>query len=384
MKKVLISFFVLICLVLLSACGNIKQEVIADKTKAVKVITVSETEQPATKKYVGSVVSDKVKVLSFKTPGKIEKINVKNGDWIKKGQELASLDTQDLIYSVNAAEAGMLAAKTQFENSKVSIESSLKKVEDAYAFANNNYQKLKELYEAGAISKSTLDEGKLELDIRSSELNEAREIADTQNAGYHVYKQAEANYYSANQLLEEASLISDMDGYVLDIMLEEGEMVSAGMPVIAIGSNTKSISFGLSESDLDEVNISDKAVIKADDIEITEAITGISKSPDIQTRTYETEILVNSNDNKLKLGQIVDISIHTASKKTILIPISSILSNGLNYVFVVEDGLAEKKNIEIIDITGELVRVKGLNPGDILIVEGLSKLKQGDAIAILD
>jgi len=79
-----------------------------------------------TNHYVSSnavfVKSDTLVNLSFKLPGKIEKIYVNEGDNIKKGEILAKLDTKDLIIKQKALKEDINSLKSKIEATKIQKE----------------------------------------------------------------------------------------------------------------------------------------------------------------------------------------------------------------------------------------------------------------------
>lgn len=60
-----------------------------------------------------------------------------------------------------------------------------------------------------------------------------------------------------------------------------------------------------------------------------------------------------------------------------MIPISSILNDGEDYVYVVENGRAVRKNITLGDAHEDKVSVEGLKAGDKLVIEGMKEIKAG-------
>jgi len=82
-----------------------------------------------TNKYVSSnavfVKSDTLTNLSFKLPGKIEKIYVNEGDSIKKGEILVKLDTKDLVLKKNALKSDINSLKSKIEATKIQKEKLL-------------------------------------------------------------------------------------------------------------------------------------------------------------------------------------------------------------------------------------------------------------------
>ncbi len=400
MRNKLIILAILICLVFTVSCNKNEEALNQIRVRPVKITEIREAEHPIILKYMGTVLSEDVKRISFKTSGIIEEILVKKGDRITLGQELARLDITDLTLEVNAAEDTMKIAHLQYEKASKgaqvedirSAEANVDKAQNAYTFTKNMYEKLKKLYDEGAISQTKLDEAKLELDISLANLEESKQSElkikggvrkEDLNSVFYQYKQAETNFIAMNSLLEDSVLKSNIDGYVIDVLYKEDERVVSGMPVLVIRNDNEIINIGLTIEDLDKVELEHKATVQTKHLKLEGKITSINEMPDEETRTYNTEITINNNDRHFKIGQIVDVNIHIGKDKGIWIPITAILSNGIDYVFVVENSKASKKEISILEVKGTNVKVDGLNSGDKLVIEGMTKLNQGDSLTII-
>lgn len=149
---------------------------------------------------------------------------------------------------------------------------------------------------------------------------------------------------------------------------------------IVANNNNPIVNVGLTQKDVDKVNIGQKTFVKANDKEVEGSILSIADIPDPQTRTYNIE--VELKDDSFKIGTITDITIILEEKEGILIPISSILKNGNIYVYVIENDTVVKKEITLGDIKGSNVAVFGLNTGDKLVIDGANKLSVGDKVVI--
>lgn len=150
--------------------------------------------------------------------------------------------------------------------------------------------------------------------------------------------------------------------------------------VASSNNNNPIVNVGLTQEDVDKVNIGQKTIVKANGKEVEGSILSIGDIPDPQTRTYNIEIELTESD--FKIGTITDVTIVLEEKEGILIPISSILKNGDTYVYVIENDTVIKKEITLGDIKGSNIAVSGLNTGDKLVIEGANKLSVGDKVTI--
>lgn len=397
MKVKTLTVFIVIVFLFTSCTVQNKEVITNEKVKPVRVMSIREENRPLSLEYIGVVESEEIKKISFKSSGKIEKVFVSEDQKIKKGDMLLKLDTEDLAYALDASRANMEAAKAQYEKAIKGAreeeinqaKSNVKKAQDAYDFSKNNYMKTKQLFEKEAISQNSLDKAKLDLDIRETDLNTAKELEkqvinsvreeDIKTLSYQL-EQAKADYEHKKMMIESALLVSDVDGYVVDILYEEGEIVSTGYPAIIIRNEEQVVNVGLSQRDSIKVKQKDKVIIKVEEKEVEGNIVTVAQVPNSQTRTYNAKI--DLDEDIFQLGYIVKVKIIIGEEKGVWIPITSVLANGIDYVFIVRGDRVEKKRVDIQEVLGTKVKVEGLLEEDILVLEGMKRLRDGDKVII--
>lgn len=412
--QIIIGFMV--CAALLVGCvSDPPEETVSDIAKPVHTMKLSEETKNQTIRYTGNVVIKDTKTFAFKTPGKIIDVMVEKGQWIKKGDTLAKLDTTDLEFARQAAEGKVQAAASQYEKAVngatpediEQLRINLSKAEDAFQYTDDLYRRMEELFSAGAISENERDKVKLERDVRENDRNQARVALQTALNGTRPedIAMADANLSMAQTDLSykqtqinDATLFSDMEGYVAEIIQKEGAFVSAGYPVIALRGDAKIIKTGIARQDIDKIRSGGAVDILLGDRVISGIISHISDIPDAYTRTYEIEITPDQGDG-LSIGSIVELDLIVGSEKGIWIPISAILSEGKDYVYVVETGSetsegvndekgdlikrAVKKEIVVESTKGADAKVQGLLPSQELIVEGMRSIKENQPVTMI-
>jgi HlyD family secretion protein len=398
MKKGKLLFFTLILIFILAGCksSDLKEDEEISK-KPVKIIEVKEESAISEFQYIGIVTPEEVKKLSFKSSGKIASIKIEEGQKVKKGQTLAILDTKDIGYSVNAAKAAKDAAQAQYNKAvkgateeEIDIAlSNAAKTEKAYEFSKESYERAQKLYEAGGLSKAELDKAKLELDIRLEEYNGAMTIlSQTQKGSRDEDKeilkaqvnQADTDLSYKLSMVNDANMKADMDGYIMNVLSKDGEIISAGYPIIILGSSVNIVKFGLTPEDVAQINIGDSIRVESLDKTFYGKIKSIEKIMDSETRTYSTKAILE--DCYLSSGTIVRIYIPTDEYVAVNIPLTSIMRGNYDYVYIVLDNKAKKKQIELGKVKGDLVEVSGLMAGEKLVVEGMKKINDGDVVEV--
>lgn len=399
MKKltlILISLFIASSL-FVGCSKNDETVTTIESAKPVKVINVKEEVYPVTLNYLGTVSTDTLKKFSFKSGGEIERVFVEPGVEVKKGDKLIQLNVQDLTYAVNAAKAQLDGAQAQYDSAKKGAsaekikqaELNVDKAQKAYDFTKDNYDQIVKAYNGGLVSEQDLKQAELEMNLREADLEIAKQleleakngVTDEQERQLlSQLEQARINYQQKKDMLANATMTSDIDGYVVDVLYKEGELVGAGYPVVIIRNKNSTVNVGLTIEDVEKVQIGTKTIITANGKEIEGTVSSIADLPDTQTRTYNVDIALS--EDAFRIGTITEVTFILEENKGILIPITSIVKNGSTYVYTVEGDIVKKKNVEIVDTIGTNIIVSGLTSGDKLIVEGTKQLSEGDKVAI--
>lgn len=400
MKKSRLLVLALMLIFTLAGCkGNNPEESKMLEKKPVKVIEVKEESATIELQYIGIVMPEEVKKLSFKSSGKIASIKVLEGQKVKKGQTLALLDTKEIGFSVNAAKAAKDAAQAQYNKAingateeDINIAAAnAAKAEKAYEFSKDNYERALKLYEAGGLSKQEMEGTKLELDIRQQEYNGAKSLLSQAQKGSREedkdalkaqIDQANADLSYKLSMANDANMKADMDGYIMDVLSKDGEIVSGGYPIIVLGSDINIVKFGLTQEDAAQVNIGDSVRVESQEKSFYGKIKSIDKIMDSETRTYSARAVLE--DCFLPSGTIVRIYIPTQEYNAINIPLTSIMRGNYDYVYIVEGEQIKKRQIELGKVQDDMVEVSGIMKGEKLVIEGMKKINDRDMVKIIN
>ena len=400
MKKSKLLFLALVLIFTLTGCKtNNYEEAEEVEKKPVKVIEVKEESAISELQYIGIVTPEEVKKLSFKSSGKIASIKVLEGQKVKKGQTLAILDTKEIGFSVDAAQAAKDAVQAQYNKAvngatqeDIDIATAnAAKAEKAYDYAKDNYERALKLYEAGGLAKQEMEGAKLELDIRQEEYNGAKILLSQAQKGSREedkdalkaqIDQAEADLGYKLSMVNDANMKADMNGYVMDVLSKDGEIIGGGYPVIILGSTVNIVKFGLTQEDAAQVNIGYSIRIESQDKCFNGKIKSIDKIIDSETRTFSARAVLE--DCSLPSGTIVKIHIPTEEYNAINIPLTSIMRGNYDYVYIVEDEQIKKRQIELGKVQDSMVEVLGIMKGEKLVIEGMKKINDGDMVKIIE
>lgn len=357
-KKISILMMIMMVMGVLAGCSG-DEAVNLEKERLVKTKTVEMSSMPETIYYFGFLEPKEVKSYAFKSGGRLEEVNVQSGDAMAIGDVLASLDSYEYNLSLTASAEQLNAASLDYDKAKAALD-----------FTEKTYNDTVTIYEAGAVSKQQLDEIELQYDIKKKEVEQAQK----------AYNQAKVDYDFKANTLSETALVADMNGHVVDVLNKEGELVGEGYPVVIARSDENVVKVGMSQKDVKKVSVGDAATVQIDGDYYEGEITKINLMPDEKARTYDVEITMDEGD--FIIGESCRVYIEKSDVEGIWLNITDIMNDGEDYVYVVEDGRAVRKNLELHEVNKSYVRVTGLEDGAEVIVEGRNALAEGYKVTV--
>lgn len=423
MKKELSVLF--LCFLLLSGCANQTQTASEELVRHISIQTVSASDYTNTVTLSGNVVPIQTVKLSFKIPGIVSEISVKEGDEIKAGQSIAALDQNEYQISVQAAQAqvstalsGESAAQAQIEGAQAQLETAdvqiateiPTKINQAKAqldLVQTNYDRVKTMVDQGIAAQNSLDEITTQLEVAKNTYQQALDaqaVAETKRQAAQAQLEAAKAQYNAsgsqtqaasaalalaNSNIHDTKIQSPIDGVILQKIVEPGEVISAGYPIVAIGSIDQVwVEIGVTDEYVNTLKKGQKAEVYVYGIDqiLEGTVDEVSALADAATRTFSVKILVDNTSRLLKPGMICKVDVILGGDQKILIPVSSVIhlaDGSAVFVYLNDTRTVEQKMIETGEIRKDKIEVlSGLNFGDELVIEGQYVLRNGDKVRI--
>lgn len=335
---------------------------VEDKIRPVEVVSARVTTRQTLVEYYGYVVPESIKKYAFATGGVIQETYFAPGDSVKPGDTLAKVVPDKLNIAVNTASQQEAVAKLQVQKAQTALDYLEKAVADT-----------KGLYLANAATKQQLDEVAFKRDLALKDLDLAK--------GQLVQAQLQGKYQRENR--SDAIMVSEVNGIVAQVLSKPGELIGAGYPIYVIKSIDNVISVGMTAEDVRLLKIGDEAIAADENRTWQAKVVEISVLPDEKTRTYEVKYAL-FGDHQPLVGELIKLQSAGLKQEGIWLPVNAILNDGLDFVYVVEDGRALRKNITLGDRVVNEVNVVGLNPGDQLIVKGSASLSHGYQVKVVE
>lgn len=338
MKRVLKSLLI-VCAVAGVACsGNEKkQQAVEEVQELSKVSVATATRRNVTQSvsFTGTVEAQVVNNIASQQPLRITKILVDVGDHVQAGQTLVTLDNSSLVQ-----------AAAQLENAK------------------KEYERAKELYEFGGASKSEYDGRKL---------------------SYEVAKSA------YNNLVENTTLVSPVSGVVSARNFDVGDMAS-GLPVLVVEQiRPVKIMINVSESLFSKVKKGMKVYVTLDaygDEKFAGRIARIYPTINNATRTFQVEVSVPNNDERVRPGMFARVTLPYATVSRVIISdraVNKLMGSGDRYVFIYNpaDSTVRYSKVELgqhMDYEYEVL--SGVENGDQVVVRGQLGVTSGEKVEL--
>lgn len=304
----------------------------------------------------GTIFPKQESMISPKTSGRIEKLYVDEGDKVKKGQPLVELEQERLRIVVKEAQASLKEARAQLKNLEGTVKRNQK------------------LFEQGVVDSQRFDDTITERDLAQARV-----------------QRTQATLERAEQDLKDSIITAPFAGFIVEKMMNEGEMATTMPPsniFHLVDTSTVKIECGINEEKRRALRIGKEVLIKLDaypNEEFTGKITVVNPKVDPNSRTFKIKIEFPNPDFKLESGMFARVRIiDRQSENALLIPERVIIEEGnLQKVFVVEDGRAVEKVITTDIVNHPLIEVTtGLEENDIVVTEGFYSLKDGIKVTI--
>lgn len=343
-----LSYLGILLLPMIWSCGNADKRSsngIGEDTIPVQLLSLAQGISSQSIKTSGVFTTDKETVLSFKNGGVIRRVYVKEGDAIKRGQLLASLDPTEI-------DAGLAQARLSAEK------------------ALRDYQRAQQLYRDSVATLEQLQNAETALRIAKEQLRSA----------------------DFNQ--HQTEIRAAASGFVLNRLANDGQVVGPGTPVLQVNTtdgNDWQLKVGLSDQQWSLVKLGDTALISSEILaeEIPAYVYKKSEGIDPASGTFTVMLkLIGNKTHKIGSGMFAHAVIKPGNEQEVWhIPYDAVLDGdaGAAYVFVTEDGkTARKVQIKVDEVQQQMVLVSaGLEHAASVIVSGSAYLTDGSPIKVV-
>ena len=393
-----------------TSCGGSKANVRKDENTAAQPAPVEVTTAPAIVRELprffeatGSFTGDEQTDVSPSIAGKVVAIGVDMGSYVRRGQTIVRLDDVDSRLRVEQAQAQLDQAKAGLRQAeeKVGIRPGqsfdLNKLPEvanarvALELAEKNLRRSEKLIESGDISRSVYDQQKAQRDQLKEQYESALSLARQNYAAVMTARANVANAESqinlARRSLSYANVYSPIDGFVADRPADLGEYVSTTTKVATIVRiNPLRVRIDIPEQAIPTVNVGQSVSVTTSawpDRNFSGRIARISPNVTPTSRTLTVEAEIENGSGVLKPGQFATVRIlQSRAEPATLVPARAVRTeSGVSRVFVIKDGVAQERLVQLGQSEGDLVEIKsGVAGGENVATSNIEQLSDGMAV----
>ena len=344
----------------------------------------------------GTIVSPGApSTVSFLVSGQIVHIGPREGDYVKKGQLLASVDPTDFQLTRQAASAQVDMARATVNKTNNSVRpEQLEQSRIAFEHAEDEYRRMKQLYESRSLAPNDYNKFKAAFESARQQYELAKNGGQKEDKAQAqaALEQAEASEKLQMKHLSDASLYSPISGFISKRFIELGETATPGRPVFEIVElDTVEVSVGVPETDVHLVRVGQKAIIKLpalpeETFEGTVCLINVSADP--STRTFMTRISMSNLKHTVRIGMVAEVQILGDKLVNMdTIPVEAIERDPqgakIVYVYFPDQRRVYARRVETGVIYGREIEIRqGLTGDDQLVVAGQERLRDGAVVSV--
>ncbi len=359
--------------------------------------------------------------LAAKVIGRVSWVGVEMGDKVKKGQPLVRLEDDEYRARLLEEQGQHGAAKARLDEltagsrpqeiarAKADLDEATAEMQNAKVSVDRD----RELANSKAISQQTIDDAEAKYDSAIAKVNSLKATYELSQAGPRK-EQIDAQRGQVEQMqgmldlakvdLANTVIYAPTDGTILERNVEVGEFVTTGFVgdrgakgyVVSLADlNDLRVELDIDQSNFHNVAVGQKCVVSTDaypDRKYEGVVDLVAPQANRQKATVLTKVKIVNPDDLLRPEMNASVGFYEEGRSStapasaireaasgVLVPASSLRGHS---VFVVEDGKAIERPVEVGATTAKGVYVQGLREGETVIVSPPESLRSGQAVQI--
>ena len=343
----------LAALLLTTACGKSKEaNAAAPQAMPVNVQTATAQKVDDSTDYVATLKSRDSAVVMPQVEGIITQIFVHSGERVTSGAPMMQIDPAKQQATVKSQVSATAAQVAQVK------------------WAQQNYDRVNGLANAGVVSKQDLDQARANLDAAQAQLHSLDAQVSEQQVQLHYYK----------VVAPRAGMVGDVPVRVGDRVVTTSTLTTVDRP----GSLEAYIYVPIEKSAQLKINLSVQIVDASGSSLAASRITFISPQVDTATQTVLVKATIANSNDSLRTAQFIRARVVWSSQEKPVVPVVAVSRiGGLYFAFVAESDhkggyVVHQKPLQIGQIVGNnYVVLDGVKPGDKVVVSGTQFLVDG-------
>jgi len=335
-------------------------------------------------------------VISALTAGTVVECPVAKGDLVLKGQLMVQIDDQQARLDMDKAAAALEMARSQLDQARtVSLESAIAnniETESNRYQAEQHYNRVKVLAEAGAVSQTELEDAEQAMKTAQAKAQAAlanRAALEQNGASLAIFQaevqQKQLDWQEKKLIVDKARIEAPADGKVLDIYTKPGESVSIGTPsvLMAVGEGLRvKIKPDQRYAELATVGNRGEVWLTSNSGQKYSAqVTTKDPLGDVDQGSITAELQIYPEPSDLYPGQLVTVQLYGAEQDNAMVLPEKYLAeqSGQSGVWIAQNNRAHFVPVQLGLRTPEgVVILKGVQVGDVVLET--TDLQEGNRI----
>lgn len=293
---------------------------------------------------VTALPNEDVKVSAL-VPGRVTSVTVAEGDSVKQGQVVASIDRRPIEEQRRQAAAALEQANAQVENARL------------------NLDRTSQLFTRGIAAGKEVEDAKTAMASATA----ARE-------------QATAALNTANLQIERTEVRAPIAGQIVKRMVSVGEQVdgTAGQPIVQVANLDRiELAANVPAAYLSRVQVNQHAIIVSPSVagvELMGTVIAIAPAVDVATNTGLVRIRIANAQRQLKVGMFAEARVQLAAHPAVLaVPPQAIVKSGEGvFVYLVNGDAAQRTPVMIGLETSSAVEIRsGVTEGQTVLTSSV-------------
>ena len=334
-----------------------------ERIRAIKAITVTERVSGINRNFAGTVEAVDKSSLSFEVSGNVKELRVKVGDNVERGQEIATLDRRPFELNVQAAMAEVKRVQVDLKHKKKNL---------------GRYEEIRKK-DAGAVS-----------------LRQVEQVAAAYESAQNTLSYSKTQLDLAIRDLEKTKLSAPFDAMIADRHVEPYQEVKRGEPIYDIFvEGAMEVVIDIPEILIENINRGLPAQIrfpKSPDRVYEGTVSEISSNASTAS-TFPVKVAIKDTGDKIRPGMSAEVNLVLSSSDEetgFLIPYHALAPGDkktTSSIFVFDPKTATVRKTQVkrsASVGNNIVVTKGIKPGDIVAIAGVSYLRDGQKVKLME
>ncbi|GED34577.1 efflux RND transporter periplasmic adaptor subunit [Brevibacillus centrosporus] len=346
--------------------------------------------------------AEEIQVVS-KVSGKAAAVNANEGSVVKQGDVLVTLEASEYQQQIVQAQAAIAGAQAKLRDTKAGarneqlqqLASTVEQAKASLKVAESTYNRMKALFDSGALSAAELEKTTLDLEKARTTLDQMQAQYDLAKAGptSDTVAALQAEVSRLNSSLELAKTNYDntivrapITGIVAKRNVDPGEMAAAGSPLLVlVKMDEVKVEASVPQEQINNVKVGSTVDVKVSSLGgkvLKGNVEFVSPISDANSSSFPVKVRVPNQDGQLRAGMVAEVMLQGQAEQGTKVPSTAVLQkDGKQYIYTVDNDVVHQVEVTVSGTNGDWATVAaGVNDNDQVVLNPTDKLAEGTKV----